>query len=155
VSGSATALTIRGLHKSYGDVRAVTSLDLSVSSGECFGLLGPNGAGKTTTLEICEGLLEPDGGEVEVLGMRWPSNAQELRERLGIALQETQLSEKLSVNETVTLFRSFYRKGRPVDEVIRLVQSSAAPPSVFRRDSDPEQSPPFRWRCSRTTTAQH
>jgi ABC-2 type transport system ATP-binding protein len=122
VSGSTTALAIRGLHKSYGDVRAVASLDLSVSAGECFGLLGPNGAGKTTTLEICEGLLEPDGGEVEVLGMRWASNAQELRERLGIALQETQLSEKLSVNETVTLFRSFYRKGRPVDEVIRLVQ---------------------------------
>jgi len=122
VSSSATALAIRGLQKSYGDVRAVVSLDLNVSAGECFGLLGPNGAGKTTTIEICEGLLEPDGGEVEVLGMRWATNEQELRERLGIALQETQLSEKLSVQETVTLFRSFYRNGRAVDEVIRLVQ---------------------------------
>ena len=122
MSSSATALAIRGLQKSYGDVRAVVSLDLNVSAGECFGLLGPNGAGKTTTIEICEGLLEPDGGEVEVLGMRWATNEQELRERLGIALQETQLSEKLSVQETVTLFRSFYRNGRAVDEVIRLVQ---------------------------------
>ena len=122
MSSAATSLAIWGLRKSYGDVRAVESLDLSVSAGECFGLLGPNGAGKTTTIEICEGLLAPDGGEVEVLGMRWATNEQELRERLGIALQETQLSEKLSVRETVTLFRSFYRNGRPVDEVIRLVQ---------------------------------
>ena len=122
MSSAATSLAIRGLRKSYGDVRAVESLDLSVSAGECFGLLGPNGAGKTTTIEICEGLLAPDGGEVEVLGMRWATNEQELRERLGIALQETQLSEKLSVRETVTLFRSFYRNGRPVDEVLRLVQ---------------------------------
>jgi ABC-2 type transport system ATP-binding protein len=117
-----TALEIRGLRKQYGDVRAVSGLDLSVSAGECFGLLGPNGAGKTTTIEICEGLLEPDGGEVEVLGLRWNSHERELRQKLGIALQETQLAEKLTVTETVTLFRSFYRVGRPVDEVIQLVQ---------------------------------
>ena len=117
-----TALAIRGLQKSYGDVRAVDSLDLSVSSGECFGLLGPNGAGKTTTIEICEGLLEADRGDVEVLGLRWKSDEKTLRQRLGIALQETQLSEKLTVLETVTLFRSFYARGRAVDEVVRLVQ---------------------------------
>ena len=117
-----TALAIRGLRKSYGDVRAVESIDLTVARGECFGLLGPNGAGKTTTIEICEGLVEADGGDVEILGMRWGTNERELRERLGIALQETQLAEKLTVRETVTLFRSFYGSGRPVADVIRMVQ---------------------------------
>src|SRR6185503_1989824 len=117
-----TALSIRGLQKSYGDVRAVANLDLAVATGECFGLLGPNGAGKTTTIEICEGLLEPDSGDVEVLGMRWRTEERTLREQLGIQLQETQLSEKLTVAETVRLFRSFYPKGRTVEEVIGLVQ---------------------------------
>jgi ABC-2 type transport system ATP-binding protein len=116
------ALAVRGLKKSFGDVHAVAGLDLAVAAGECFGLLGPNGAGKTTTIEICEGLTEADGGDVEVLGMKWSDNELELRERLGIALQETQLSEKLTVAETVALFRSFYRKARAADEVIGLVQ---------------------------------
>jgi len=117
-----TALALRGLHKSYGKVQAVAALDLTVTAGECFGLLGPNGAGKTTTIEICEGLLEPDSGEVEVLGMRWSTHERHLRELLGIQLQETQLSEKLTVTETVRLFRSFYRSGPPVEEVVALVQ---------------------------------
>jgi ABC-2 type transport system ATP-binding protein len=116
------ALTLRDLHKSYGSVQAVTALDLTVSAGECFGLLGPNGAGKTTTIEICEGLLDPDKGDVEVLGMRWTSHAGALREQLGIQLQETQLSEKLTVQETVRLFRSFFSTGQSVDDVIALVQ---------------------------------
>ena len=119
---TASALSIRGLHKSYGDVHAVAGLDLDIRAGECFGLLGPNGAGKTTTIEICEGLLEPDSGEVEVLGMRWNANDKALRAKLGIQLQETQLSDKLTVAETVRLFRSFYPKGRTVEEVIALVQ---------------------------------
>ena len=118
----ATALSIRGLRKSYGDVHAVKALDLTVAGGECFGLLGPNGAGKTTTIEICEGLLEADAGEVEVLGMRWDTSERALRQRLGIQLQDTQLSEKLTVQETLRLFRSFYDRGRDVDEVIRMVQ---------------------------------
>ena len=117
-----TALAIRGLHKSYGDVKAVAGLDLDIPTGECFGLLGPNGAGKTTTIEICEGLLEPDSGTVEVLGLRWTADDRTLREQLGIQLQETQLSDKLTVEETVRLFRSFYAKGRGVAEVIGLVQ---------------------------------
>ena len=116
------ALAIRGLHKSYGDVHAVSALDLSVANGECFGLLGPNGAGKTTTIEICEGLLDPDSGDVEVLGLTWKTHERALREQLGIQLQETQLSEKLTVHETLRLFRSFYPTGRSVDEVIDLVQ---------------------------------
>lgn len=116
------ALEVRALHKSYGTVRAVRGLDLIVSTGECFGLLGPNGAGKTTTIEVCEGLLEPDSGDLIVLGRRWSDDERELREHLGIQLQETQFSEKITVEETIALFRSFYREGPPVEEVIRLVQ---------------------------------
>jgi len=117
-----SALRVVGLRKSYADVVAVDGLDLTVHAGECFGLLGPNGAGKTTTLEICEGLNTADAGEVEVLGQRWDHDAAALRERLGIQLQETQLAEKLTVQETVQLFRSFYARGRRVDEVIDVVQ---------------------------------
>jgi ABC-2 type transport system ATP-binding protein len=116
------ALQVRNLRKSYKDVDAVAGLDLEVHAGECFGLLGPNGAGKTTTIEICEGLTQPDSGEVEVLGLRWSADARRLRQRLGIQLQDTQLSEKLTVRETVRLFRSFFHQGREVSNVIALVQ---------------------------------
>jgi ABC-2 type transport system ATP-binding protein len=116
------ALVVRGLRKSYGDVKAVDGLDLEVRSGECFGLLGPNGAGKTTTIEICEGLLERDSGDVELLGMTWEREPDRLKEKLGIQLQDTQLSEKLTVAETLQLFRSFYKAGREVKDVIDLVQ---------------------------------
>jgi len=116
------ALVVRGLRKSYGDVVAVDGLDLEVRNGECFGLLGPNGAGKTTTIEICEGLLGRDSGEVVVLGQTWEDNADDLRERLGIQLQDTQLAEKLTVRETIDLFRSFYRRSRDANEVIDIVQ---------------------------------
>ena len=121
--GSAgVALRCAGLVKRYGEVVAVDGLHLEVRAGECFGLLGPNGAGKTTTIEILEGLLQPDAGEVEVLGTRWGVNDQTLRERLGIHLQETQLSDKLSVEETLRLFRSFYRRGRPIGEVLGMLE---------------------------------
>jgi len=118
----ASPLLVRGLRKRYADVVAVDGLDLEIRTGECFGLLGPNGAGKTTTIEICEGLTDPDEGEVLVLGRRWGRHDRELRELLGISLQETQFSEKLTVEETVRLFRSFYRQGPSVEEVIRQVQ---------------------------------
>jgi ABC-2 type transport system ATP-binding protein len=116
------ALRVRNLKKTYKDVVAVDGLDLDVHIGECFGLLGPNGAGKTTTIEICEGLTAADSGDVEVLSMHWESQAEQLRPRLGIQLQDTQLSEKLTVFETVRLFRSFFPKGPGVAEVIGLVQ---------------------------------
>jgi ABC-2 type transport system ATP-binding protein len=117
------ALRCRGLIKRYTDVVAVNGLDLEIRAGECFGLLGPNGAGKTTTVEILEGLTPSDGGTVEVLGEQWgKGNDRALRERLGVALQETQLAEKLTVEETVRLFRSFYNRGRSLKEVISHVE---------------------------------
>jgi ABC-type multidrug transport system, ATPase component len=106
-----SVLSLRNLRKSYGDVVAVDGIDLDVQAGECFGLLGPNGAGKTTTIEVCEGLLERDSGDVQVLGLTWERDGDRLRERLGIQLQDTQLSDKLTVRETIELFRSFYPKG--------------------------------------------
>ncbi len=119
---SNSALRVHHLRKAYKDVVAVDGLNLEVQAGECFGLLGPNGAGKTTTVEICEGLTEPDSGDVEVLGQRWSSNAAQLRQSLGIQLQDTQLSEKLTVFETVRLFRSFFRQGAVASEAIARVQ---------------------------------
>ena len=115
------ALNCTGLVKRYGDLTAVDGLDLTVHRGECFGLLGPNGAGKTTTIEILEGLLAPDAGAVEVLGSRWGADDDALRQRLGIHLQETQFDERLTVAETLGLFGSFYREGRPVADVLETV----------------------------------
>ena len=116
------SLLLRGLRKAFADVVAADGLDLEVARGECFGLLGPNGAGKTTTIEICEGLTEADTGTVELLGLDWRTGAQELRQRIGIQLQETQFPDKLTVEETLRLFRSFYRRGISVRESIRTAQ---------------------------------
>jgi len=113
------AIACRALKKYFADVKAVDGLDLFIEKNECFGLLGPNGAGKTTTIEILEGLASPDAGDVEILGLTWKKNERELRERIGISLQETQFSEKLTVHETLHLFRSFYRSGPSPDEVLR------------------------------------
>lgn len=110
------------VRKRYGDVTAVDGLSLTVQRGECFGLLGPNGAGKTTTIEILEGLLTPDEGQIEVLGLRWRAHEAELRQRLGIQLQETRLAEKLTVEETLRLFRAFYHRGRTIDELLGIVE---------------------------------
>ena len=107
-----SVLRVRDLRKRYKDVVAVDGIELEVTRGECFGLLGPNGAGKTTTIEICEGLTAADAGDVEVLGSGGRTTRTALRQRLGIQLQETQLSDKLTVVETLRLFRSFYRAGR-------------------------------------------
>jgi ABC-2 type transport system ATP-binding protein len=118
------AIQCRQLVKRYDGkppVEAVRGLDLVVEEGECFGLLGPNGAGKTTTLEVIEGLLDATSGDVEVLGWTWHTHAAEIRERIGISLQETRLADKLTVSETVTLFRSFYREGIDPAEAIRRV----------------------------------
>jgi ABC-2 type transport system ATP-binding protein len=129
----APAVVCRGLRKVYpagrglrrtrsGDVVAVDGIDLAIAAGECFGLLGPNGAGKTTTVEILEGLAEPTAGDVEILGLRWDRHADALRERIGVALQETRLTDKLSVAETLRLFRTFYARPRPLEDLLADVQ---------------------------------
>ncbi len=119
----AVAIHCRDLRKTYdGKVEAVRGLNLEISAGECFGLLGPNGAGKTTTIEILEGLLEPTSGEASIFGRTWKNDAREMREWLGISLQETRLSEKLTVRETVELFASFYREPRSSEEVLEQLQ---------------------------------
>jgi ABC-2 type transport system ATP-binding protein len=113
------AIQCRDLRKTYdGKVEAVRGLSLEIQPGECFGLLGPNGAGKTTTIEILEGLLAPTSGEVLIFGRTWKKNEREMREWLGISLQETRLSDKLTVRETIELFASFYREPRSSDEVL-------------------------------------
>ncbi len=115
----ASPIECTNLRKTYdGKVEAVRGLSLQIEAGQCFGLLGPNGAGKTTTIEILEGLLAPTSGEVRIFGHTWNDNPRQLREWIGISLQETRLSEKLNVRETIELFASFYREPRTADEVL-------------------------------------
>ncbi|MCK6548663.1 ABC transporter ATP-binding protein [Myxococcota bacterium] len=117
------ALRARGLVKRYPDIVAVAGVDLEIRRGECFGILGPNGAGKTTTVEMLEGLTPPDEGTIELLGGRWgDGDDRALKERIGVQLQETQLTDRLTVEETIRLFRSLYARGRGIDEVIRLLE---------------------------------
>ena len=116
------SLLLRGVRKAYADVQAVDGIDLEVARGECFGLLGPNGAGKTTTIEMCEGLTTSDEGAIELLGLNWHSNAAQLRQRIGIQLQETQFPEKLTVEETLRMFRSFFKRGLSIEESIRTAE---------------------------------
>ncbi len=118
------AIEVRQLIKTYPGrppVEAVRGIDLHVPEGMCYGFLGPNGAGKTTTIEILEGLLKPTSGDVEVLGRRWENDAQDIRQRIGVSLQETQLSDRVSVLETLRLFRSFYRNGIAAEEAMKWV----------------------------------
>lgn len=120
---SAPPILCRQLVKRYGQKTAVAGIDLEVPAGICFGLLGRNGAGKTTTVEMLEGLHPPTSGSIQLFGQAWGSgNDQAIRERLGVQLQDTQLADKLSVREVIRLFRSFYRKGRSVEELLGLVQ---------------------------------
>jgi len=119
--GNGVAVEARGLVKRYGDLVAVDGIDFVVHRGTCLGVLGPNGAGKTTTIEILEGLKEPDDGVVEVLGRSWNDDPREIQERIGVQLQETEFQDKISVFELLRLFRSFYRDGCDIDEIVRTV----------------------------------
>ena len=118
----ADIVTVRSLRKNYDKVVAVDGLDLTIGDGECFGLLGPNGAGKTTTLEILEGLLDADSGDVRLFGESWSTGRAKLTPRIGVALQETRLAERLTVRETLRLFRSFYEIGSDIDELLEELQ---------------------------------
>ena len=125
---TADAVTCHALVKDYPDVRAVAGIDLVIASGVCFAVLGPNGAGKTTLVEMIEGLTDPTSGHIGIFGQRWGQGARRdkaIRRMLGVQLQETRLQEKLSVEETVRLFRSFFEAGRGADEVIALVSLEA------------------------------
>jgi ABC-2 type transport system ATP-binding protein len=121
VEAAIRCVDLRKTYAATPPVEALVGINLNVHRGECFGLLGPNGAGKTTTIEILEGLLDASSGEVEILGMAWGQDDDAIKHRIGISLQETELAEKLSVLETLTLFRSFYRKGLSPDDAIALV----------------------------------
>lgn len=116
------ALRASGLVKRFGDLTAVAGLDLEVRTGTCLALLGPNGAGKTTTIEMLEGLTRPDGGSIEVLGRSWEREPNEIRERIGVQLQDTKLTEKITARETLRLFQSFYADPRGIDEVLDIVE---------------------------------
>ena len=111
------AIDARGLVKRYG---AVDGLDLRARAGQCLGLLGPNGAGKTTTIEILDGLMSADAGEVSILGLPWKGHGRALRRRIGVQLQETQMPDKPTVQEILKIFRCFPTEGRDIDEVLDL-----------------------------------
>jgi len=116
-----SAIAVRDLRKSYGELEAVRGISFEVQQGEVFGLLGPNGAGKTTTVEILEGYRRRDAGEVEVLGTDPAAAGGDWRERIGVVLQSSAMYETLTVAEMLKVFAGYYRKPRPVDEVVELV----------------------------------
>lgn len=116
------AISCDKLVKCYGDLKAVDELNLEVWAGECFGLLGPNGAGKSTTIEMICGQLPPGSGSIELFGLRWGSGHDRIiRERIGVLLQQTEFVDKLTVEETIKLFLSFYRTGYDIEELIQTV----------------------------------
>jgi ABC-2 type transport system ATP-binding protein len=116
-----SAISVRGLHKSYGDLEAVRGVDFEIHEGEVFGLLGPNGAGKTTTVEILEGYRRRTAGEVTVLGHDPQDPGPEFRQRIGVVLQQSELWPNLTVRETHRVFAGYYAHPRDIDEVIELV----------------------------------
>jgi len=119
--GAGSVIRVDDLHKAYGETRAVNGVSFAVPAGTVFGLLGPNGAGKTTTVEVLEGLRTPDSGAVTVLGVDAVHNPEELKPRIGVSLQTASLYPRLTVVEVLDLFRSFYPRGRPTDELVELM----------------------------------
>lgn len=117
----ADVIQVQGLEKTFGDFRAVRGISFSVAQGECVAMLGPNGAGKTTTIEILEGLQKPSAGDVRLFGLRWDTDAEQLRGRIGVQLQETQFPPRATVFEVLELFRSFYKNGLPAEEALDLL----------------------------------
>ncbi|MBI3681473.1 MAG: ABC transporter ATP-binding protein [Acidobacteria bacterium] len=119
---SAPVISVRGLHKSYGEVEAVRGIDFDVAEGEVFGLLGPNGAGKTTTVEILEGLRPRTGGDVQVLGYDPARQSMEIKDRIGVSLQATNLPEKITVTEAMELFAAFYTRNTDAAQLLKRLQ---------------------------------
>ena len=119
---SETTISVRNLHKSYGDFEAVRGIDLEVREGEVYGLLGPNGAGKTTTLEILEGLRPRSSGTVSVLGFDPGSESKRIKDRIGVCLQHTNLPDKMKVCEALELFAAFYTSNAHLDKLLQRLQ---------------------------------
>ncbi len=116
------AIVVKGIHKTFKDVKALKGIDLTIQQGEYVALLGPNGAGKTTLVEIIEGVQKPDKGEVAILGMGWHKNREKLNSLMGISFQETRFIDKLRVGETLNMFANFYSlPQRRVGEVLELI----------------------------------
>ena len=115
-------ISVRGLHKSYGDFEAVRGIDLEVNQGEVFGLLGPNGAGKTTTIEILEGLRPRTSGQVSVLGFDPAVQTREIKNNIGVCLQATNLPDKMKVREALELFGSFYQRQTDHNQLLKRLQ---------------------------------
>lgn len=118
------AISVRNLSKSYGTVEAVRGIDLDVRAGEVFGLLGPNGAGKTTTIEILEGLRPRTSGDVTVLGFDPATQAREVKERIGVCLQATNLPDKIKITEAMELFDAFYKRHSDRNRILARLQLS-------------------------------
>src|SRR5579875_54420 len=118
----APAVSVRNLRKSYGDFEAVRGIDLDVSTGEVFGLLGPNGAGKTTTIEILEGLRPRTAGKVSVLGFDPEKHSAEIKRRIGVCLQATNLPDKMRVFEALDLFDAFYDRHTDKNQILKRLQ---------------------------------
>jgi ABC-2 type transport system ATP-binding protein len=116
------AISVQGLHKSYGAFEAVRGIDLEIPSGEVFGLLGPNGAGKTTTIEILEGLRPRSSGKVSVLGFDPALQSKQIKERIGVCLQATNLPDKMKVHEALELFAAFYSHNSDRDQILKRLQ---------------------------------
>ncbi|MBN8612123.1 MAG: ABC transporter ATP-binding protein [Deltaproteobacteria bacterium] len=136
---SSLPVRVRGLLKRYGDRNVVDGIDLDVVHGETVGLLGPNGAGKTTTLEMIQGLTTPTAGSVRVLGLEQPRDREAVAARIGVALQETSLPDKLTALETITLFRSFYARGPDEATLLRDMHLEAHASTLVRALSGGER----------------
>jgi ABC-2 type transport system ATP-binding protein len=122
MSATSAAISVQGLKKSYGDVHAGKGIDFEIQPGEVFGLLGPNGAGKTTTVEILEGLRPRSGGQVTVLGFDPDRQRQQLKDRIGVCLQATNLPEKIRVREAMQVFASFYSRNVDLNKLLQRLQ---------------------------------
>ena len=123
---------VQDLHKNYGDVEALRGIDLEVRAGEVFGLLGPNGAGKTTTIEILEGLRPRTSGKVSVLGFDPAVQIREIKDRIGVCLQATNLPDKMKVHEALDLFSAFYTRNVDKDRILQRLQLSDKRDALYK-----------------------